>query len=330
VSRPLPVAVVGAGAMGTHHARNYAELPAADLRAIVDVDVERAERLAARFRCRAYACVEEFLAEEPSVAAVSVAVPTALHVGVASTLLAAARHVLVEKPIAATVEEAEELVGLARANGVVLAVGHVERFNPAVRTLRERVRRRELGDVLSLLARRVGLMPPRVHDANVLLDLAIHDVDVFRFLLDAGDPDEVYCNAGKALNGDLFDFADVFLRFGPVGCLLQVNWLTPVKVRSLAVTGTRGYAELEYVRQELELFPAQRVRETESFAQVARYSEVRPERVAIDSVEPLRRELEGFVARARGRAGEIVTGEEGTASLAVVETIVAAADAARR
>jgi UDP-N-acetylglucosamine 3-dehydrogenase len=167
-------------------------------------------------------------------------------------------------------------------------------------------------------------MPPRVHDANVILDLAIHDVDVFRFLLDADEPDDVYCNAGKALNGDLYDFADVFLRFGRVGCLLQVNWLTPVKIRSLAVTGTHGYAELEYVRQELDLFPAQSVRETESFAQVAGYSDVRPERVDVEMAEPLRLELEGFVEAARGGRGEIVSGEEAAASLAVVEAIVAA------
>ena len=330
MSGPLPVAVVGAGAMGTHHARNYAELAEADLRAIVDVDIERAERLASRFGCRAYACLEELLAEEPSVAAVSVAVPTALHFDVAAPLLAAGRHVLVEKPVAATVEAADGLVGLARAAGTVLAVGHVERFNPAVRALRERISAGALGDVLSLLARRVGLMPPRVHDANVLLDLAIHDVDVFRYLLGADEPDEVYCNAGKALNGDLYDFADVFLRFGRVGCLLQVNWMTPVKIRSLAVTGTEGYAELEYVRQELDLFPAQSVRETESFAQLTGYSDVRPERVPVGVAEPLRLELQEFVAAARGEPGTIVNGEEAAASLAVIETIVAAGEAARR
>ena len=99
-------------------------------------------------------------------------------------------------------------------------------------------------------------MPPRVHDANVILDLAIHDVDVFHYLLGAGEPDDVFCNAGKAVNGDLFDYADVFLRFGKVGCLLQANWMTPVKIRSLSATGTRGYAELEYVRQELDVYPA--------------------------------------------------------------------------
>ena len=330
MSAQVVVGVVGAGAMGAHHARIYSELPEAHLRAIVDVDIERAERLAGRFGCRAYASVDHLLAEERSVEAISVAVPTSVHLDVAGRLLGEGKHVLVEKPVAATVAEADELVSLARASGSILAVGHVERFNPAVRELREQLRAGALGDVISLLARRVGLMPPRVHDANVILDLAIHDVDVFRFLLDAEEPDEIYCNAGRALNGDLFDFADVLLRFGRVGCLLQVNWMTPVKIRSLAVTGTEGYAELEYVRQELDLFPAQRVQETESFADVTRYSAAVPRRLPVRHGEPLRRELEGFVAAARTGEGEIVTGTEGAASLAVVEAIIAAGDAAQR
>ena len=322
----LPVAVVGAGAMGTHHARTFAELPHADLRAIVDVDIERAELLAERFDCCAYPSVKTMLFGEPHIAAATVAVPTPLHHDVAAHLLEAGKHVLVEKPIASTVAEAEELVALAREHGLVLAAGHVERFNPAVRALKTRLEAHALGDVLSLLARRVGLMPPRVHDANVILDLAIHDVDVFRYLLGAGEPDDVFCNAGKAVNGDLFDYADVFLRFGKVGCLLQANWMTPVKIRSLSATGTRGYAELEYVRQELDVYPAAHPVAAQSFAQLTRYSEVEPERIAVEHAEPLRLELDGFVRAAAGGPGEIVSGAEGTASLAVVETIVAAVE----
>jgi UDP-N-acetylglucosamine 3-dehydrogenase len=288
------------------------------------VDIERAERLAERFDCCAYPSLDTFLFGEPAVAAVTVAVPTPLHHDVAARLLESGKHVLVEKPVASTVAEAEELVALAREHGLVLAAGHVERFNPAVRALKTRLDAHALGDVLSLLARRVGLMPPRVHDANVILDLAIHDVDVFRYLLGAAEPDEVFCNAGKAVNGDLYDYADVFLRFGKVGCLLQANWMTPVKIRSLSATGTRGYAELEYVRQELDVYPAAQPAAAESFAQLARYSELEPERIAVEHAEPLRLELDGFVRAAAGGPGEIVSGAEGTASLAVVEAIVGA------
>ena len=324
----LGVAVVGVGNMGLHHARNYRAIASAELRAVVDVDLERAERVAVRFGCRAYASVDEMLAADPRIAAVSVAVPTSLHFDVASRLLSAGKHVLVEKPIAATPAEAAELVELADTAGAVLAVGHVERFNPAVRALKRRIEARAMGDLLSLVARRVGLMPPRVHDANVVLDLAIHDVDMFRYLLDADEPDELYCNAGKALNGDRYDFADIFLRFGGVGCLLQVNWITPVKIRSLAVTGTRGYGEIEYVTQKLAFYPAQEIRGTESFVDVARYSDARPERVELGHEEPLRRELEQFVREVRTGDGEIVSARDAALSLEVVNALVDRVEAA--
>jgi UDP-N-acetylglucosamine 3-dehydrogenase len=326
----VPVAVVGAGNMGLHHARNYDELERADLRAVVDPDRERAERVAARFGCSAYATLNDLLAAEPAVAAVSVAVPTNHHHEVALRLIAAGKHVLVEKPIATSVEEADDLVARADEAGVVLAAGHVERFNPAVRALKGRIEAQAMGDVLSLVARRVGVFPARAEDANVILDLAIHDVDVFRYLLDADRPDEIYCNAGKARNGDLYDFADVFLRFGPVGCLLQVNWLTPVKIRSLAVTGTLGYGELEYVTQRLDLYRAQEIAEAESFAQVARYSAAPPERVEIAGDEPLRRELDGFLRAAAGEDGEIVSGRDAALSLEVVSAIIDDVDGRRR
>jgi UDP-N-acetylglucosamine 3-dehydrogenase len=238
--------------------------------------------------------------------------------------------VLVEKPIATSVEEADDLVAQADEAGVVLAAGHVERFNPAVRALKRRIEAREMGDVLSLVARRVGVFPAREEDANVILDLAIHDVDVFRYLLDADRPDDVYSNAGKARNGDLYDFADVFLRFGSVGCLLQVNWLTPVKIRSLAVTGTLGYGELEYVTQRLDLYRAQEIAEAESFAQVARYSAAPPERVDVGGDEPLRCELDGFLRAVAGKDGEIVSGRDAALSLGVVGSIIDAVDGGRR
>jgi UDP-N-acetylglucosamine 3-dehydrogenase len=308
--------------MGRHHARNYHEFTDVDLRAIVDVDLARAKALAARYGCRPFASVEQLLAEEPDIAAASVVTPTHDHFDSAAALLAAGRHVLVEKPIAATLEEADRLIALAEEHDVVLAVGHVERFNPAVRALKRLIERGEMGEIVSVVARRVGVMPPQVKDANVILDLAIHDVDVFRFLLDAEIPSDAFCNAGRANGGDLFDFADVFLRFGRVACLLQVNWVTPVKIRELAVTGTRGYAEVEYVRQELRYHAAQPVRTADSFSEVTAYSEQIPEIVGHEHIEPLARELGEFLRAIAGRPAEIVSGEEGRRSMEVVLSLV--------
>jgi UDP-N-acetylglucosamine 3-dehydrogenase len=313
--------------MGRHHARNYHEFADADLRAVVDIDLVRAQALGARHGCRAFGSVEELLAEEPGIVAASVVTPTNTHVETAAALLAAGRHVLVEKPIASTLDEADRMIALAEEHDVVLAVGHVERFNPAVRALKRSIERGDMGEIVSVVARRVGVMPPQVKDANVILDLAIHDVDVFRFLLDADLPSEAFCNAGRANGGDLYDFADVFLRFGNVACLLQANWVTPVKIRQLAVTGTRGYAEVEYVRQQLSYHAARRVQAAESFSDVTAYSEQAPEIIEHERVEPLARELGEFLRAVAGRPAEIVTGQEGRRSMEVVLQLVEQADA---
>ncbi len=312
--------------MGRHHARNYDDFAQADLRAIVDTDLRRAEALALRHACRAFSSVEELLAEEPGVKAVSVVTPTRTHVDVTAALLSAGKHVLVEKPIAASPAEADRMIALAQEHDVVLAVGHVERFNPAVRELKRCIERGDMGEIVSVFARRVGVMPPQVKDANVILDLAIHDIDVFRYLLGADRPTEVFCNAGRVNGGDLFDFADVFLRFDRVACLLQVNWVTPVKIRELAVTGTRGYAEVEYVRQELRYHSAQLVRPVESYSEVTAYSEQAPQVLAHEHVEPLARELGEFLRAVEGRPAEIVTGEEGKRSMEIALELVERAE----
>ncbi len=317
----VPVAVVGAGNMGRHHVRNYGALPGADLRAVVDGNGKRAEGLAASHGTAAFGSVDELLSRAPDVVAVSVATPTSTHVEVSAALLAAGKHVLVEKPIAPTAAEGELLTRLARERSLVLAVGHVERFNPAVRELKRRIEGGAMGELLSLVARRVGVMPPQVADADVIVDLAVHDIDIFRYLLAADRPQEVYANAGKAIAEDRFDFADIFLRFDGVACFLQVNWITPVKIRSLAVTGTAGYAEVEYVTQRLEYFPGRPLATVDSFAELEAYSGREPERPQLDRREPLAAELEEFLKAVRGEEAEIVGGEDATRSIEIAAQV---------
>jgi UDP-N-acetylglucosamine 3-dehydrogenase len=323
----VPVAVVGVGNMGRHHARNYRDLcKDADLRAVVDADVNRAEEIAGPSGARAFTSIEAMLEAVPEVEAVSVAVPTSAHHEVARTLLSADKHVLVEKPIAPTVEEIDDLIGLAKERSRVLAVGHVERFNPAVRQLRRLIDDGKVGEPLSLVARRVGVMPPQVKDANVIVDLAVHDIDIFGYLLDDAEPTDLFCNAGRALAEDRFDFADIFLRYGTVACFLQVNWLTPVKIRSLSVTGTAGYADVEYVTQRLDYYRGGAAVEPKSFAELAALSSQQPERLEFPHEEPLARELLEFLRSVRGEPAETLYAEQARETMVVAAKLVALAE----
>jgi UDP-N-acetylglucosamine 3-dehydrogenase len=320
------VAVVGVGNMGRHHARIYHGMTETRLKAVVDTDLARAREIADRYDCDAFASVDEMLSRDVDVDAVSVAVSTARHYEVASRLLEAGKHVLVEKPIADTITRAKRLVALAERSSRTLAVGHVERFNPVVRELRARIERGDLGQLVSLSARRLGLAPPQVQDANVVLDIAVHDIDVFRYLLGANRPRQVFCSAGKALVLDRYDFADIFLQFDDVGCLLQVNWLTPVKIRSLTASGTRGYVELDYVTQRMDFHHAQPMKEPASFRELENYSRILPERIEFQRAEPLELELREFIRSATGFESEIVSGEDAIASLEIVGEILAVAE----
>lgn len=318
--------VIGVGRMGANHARCLSEMPEAELLAISDLDSERAKELATRFRCRAYANYSAMLdAEHPE--AVIVAVPTRLHLQVALDVIRRGCHVLIEKPLADRPANGEKIIDAAREADVRLAVGHIERFNPAVRKLKEVVDEGALGKILSVSAKRVGLPSAHYDDTNVVADLAVHDMDVMRFLL--GTSLQVVSSVtGKLIGGPTVDYADILLRAGEVPCVVQVNWVTPVKIRTLAVIGSMGYAELNYITQTLQLYRRQHVEPQISYReQVATYGEAERETVHAGGEEPLKAELRAFFAA-------VVDGTDpeagGAAGLAAVELADAALGIARQ
>jgi len=301
--------------MGRHHARIYAQMDEAKLVAAADVRKE-AEDVARRYGARFYRDYREMLERErPD--AISVAVPTGFHRDVGTECIRAGVATLIEKPLAASVEEARELVELAESLDVLLMVGHIERFNPAVRALKDLIDHGDLGDLTSLTARRVGVFPPQVKDADVILDLAVHDIDLCSFLL-GRLPERVYARAGKALNSRRWDFAGIFLDYGGAVALLQANWITPVKIRELTVTGTGGYAELDYITQKLRVYESNYQRTFDSFGDfVVKFGSPRVREVPVEGAEPLYLELSHFVScAARGEPPE-VSGREGLLAVAV-------------
>jgi UDP-N-acetylglucosamine 3-dehydrogenase len=307
----MRAAVIGVGAMGRHHV---------ELVAVADVDREQAEREARRYRVPVYDDYRRML-EETKPNLVSVAVPTSLHHEVTLAALDAGAHVLVEKPIAASLEDGQRMIQHATEKGRVLTVGHIERFNPAVVELSHRLREEELGRIFSIHARRLGTFPARIRDVGVTVDLATHELDIMRYLLQS-EVSRLYAETQRNLHAAHEDKVSALLHFesGAVGTL-EVDWLTPTKIRELSVTGERGMFVVNYVTQDLFLYENADVSGNWGTLQLLRgVSEGNMIRLRISKKEPLRVQLEAFV-RAVGGEPVAVTGEDGLEALRLARAL---------
>jgi predicted dehydrogenase len=249
--RKLRAGVVGLGMMGRNHARVYDELAdEVDLVAVADPDAAAVRRSTAGRAARGYADAATMFAEE-ELDLVSVASPTSLHLPVVLDALAAGVNVLVEKPIAGERDEAERMIAAARDAGKLLTVGHIERFNPAVRELHRRLQAGELGRLFQVKATRLGPFPARIRDVGVVVDLAPHDLDIMRYVI-GSDPIRLYAETERRIHTDHEDLFNGIMKFanGVVG-VLDINWLTPTKRRTLTVTGERGMYVVDYINQDL-------------------------------------------------------------------------------
>ena len=311
----LRVAVIGMGVMGGNHARVYSELPDAELVAVADCDESRLNNAPAR----AYGDYRRLLAEE-RLDAVSIAVPTRRHLETALACIERGVPLLVEKPLAATVDEGERIQAAAEARGVPLAAGHIERCNPAVVELKRRLEAGEIGRVLQIRAVRVGPFHSRQRDVGVVHDLATHDIDVMRHLTGC----EVERARAETQRGVRTEFEDALLgvlRFenGVIGSL-EVNWLTPVKQRTLAVAGDNGMFVADYISQELRFYDSASDPDPSPSNNAGNATHIEAERQ-----EPLRVELAAFLRAARGLEPPLVGAADAIAALRVAEALVESA-----
>ncbi len=247
----LRAGVVGLGMMGRNHVRVYDEvLPDVDLVAVADPDEAALRRATTGRAARGYSDPAAMFAAE-QLDLVSIVAPTSLHLQVTLDALASGANVLVEKPIASDRTQAEAMIDAARRAGRILTVGHIERFNPAIRELRRRLAAGELGRIFQIKATRLGPFPARIRDVGVVVDLAPHDLDVMRFLLDS-EPVRLYAETEQRIHTDHEDLFNGVLKFanGVIG-VLDINWLTPTKRRTLTVTGERGMYVADYINQDL-------------------------------------------------------------------------------
>jgi predicted dehydrogenase len=316
MSDQVNVAVIGAGNMGRHHVRNYAEMDAVNLVAVVDPNPDVKEFVQDN-GATLYSDVETMLMN-CTIDAVSVVIPTPFHYEVAQLLLHRGIHVLIEKPIAATVEEAEKLDELAKQSGLILSVGHIERYNPVVIALRELIRGGSIGEISSIIARRLGGFPARMPQTDVILDLAIHDIDIFNFLTET-DGTLIGTHGSRTFHTDQIDSAEILMKNGAASCFIQANWVTPVKIRRISVTGSKGYVEADYVTQEITHYESNVSPEAHSFEDfVTKFSHPDKLVVSVEKLEPLRRELEAFIAAIGGdKKALAISAEQATHSLSL-------------
>lgn len=319
----IKTAVIGVGSMGQHHARIYAQLEQSDLVAVSDADLDVAEKIADRFDVPAYDNYQEMLKKEKP-EAVTVAVPTNKHEKVVTDVLEAGAHVLVEKPIAATIQEGQRLIEIAKSLKRQLMVGHIVRFNPATQLLKQKLQAGELGRIYQIVSRRVGPFPARIRDVGVIVDLAPHDLDLMRFLTGM-DPVRVFAETEKRIHTEHEDLLTGMLRFpdGIVG-ILEINWLTPTKVRETLVLGERGMFRVDDLTQDLYYFENAQANEElwRDLRVIKGVSEGQMVRYAVQRQEPLKLELKAFLNALENGEDVPVSGEDGLAALKLALALV--------
>jgi predicted dehydrogenase len=296
----LRTAVIGAGNMGRHHVRLYQEIKGSELVGVADKD----PALLKGIKVPTFADFKEMLKEaKPDV--VSVVVPTQLHAKIGCEVLKQA-NALIEKPIALGREDAQKLVDAAKSAGTKMMVGHIERYNPAVRWMKQHVPRNEF---LTFSIMRLGPLIPRSRTTGVILDLGIHDIDTIRFLTDE-EPEHVHAYVRHVKITDFEDHAHVFMRMPSCDASLISNWISPRKIRHMYAVTQKSFYYVDYVTQEITAYERE-----EGYDPWKEGGEAR--KIALEKKEPLKEELTDWLDAVRKGKPAPITGEDAFESLKV-------------
>lgn len=297
------VGVIGVGSMGYNHVRIYSELENANLVAISDMVRGTLDKVSKEFNTVGYVDYDNIL-QIDDIEVVNICVPTVFHHDVVMQAIEAGKNVLVEKPIASKLNEAEEMIKAAEDAGVTLATGHVERFNPAVRVAKKLIDEGAIGEVVTANSKRLGPFPPRIRDVGVAIDLAIHDIDIFNYLFNSR-ANTVFANmSSKLKNCEFEDHAEIMTKYDSgVLSILETNWLTPYKKRQLNITGIDGIISVDYGNQTVTLFKENN----------------QVEDIKVENKEPLKEELRSFVDCVQNNTPPEVSGKDGYEALRIVD-----------
>jgi UDP-N-acetylglucosamine 3-dehydrogenase len=320
--RPLRGVIAGLGVMGSHHLRILASLPEVEVVAAVEQDGARREALLRSHPgVPGYESLEQAL-NEHELDFACLAVPVGALTACTGLALDAGLHVFVEKPMAPSEAEAQEMISAAAERDLVLGVGYVERFNPAVVALKQRLDAGAIGRIVQMHARRLSPFPNRDRMAGVALDLATHDIDIMRYL-SGSEVKRVYAESFTGSSERLDDLISAVMRFdsGTTG-LIEVNWITPTKVRELSVLGEGGMFVVNYLTQDLTFYEhPTKATEWDQLAGMHGGGEGDMIRYALERREPLRLQWEAFIGAARRQGPAPVDGADGLAALSTARAI---------
>ena len=299
--KKLGVAVIGTGFWGRNHARVFKELEETELLAVCDINAERAKNVAKQFGVRAYTSMGKLL-KNKDIEAVSICVWSLNLAKETLKALKAGKHVLVEKPMATNVKQAEKLLETAKEEKLHLSVGFLMRFIPGIQHMKNAIEDKTIGNLVCATAKRVSEWPERIGDVGVVKDIAIHDIDITRYLF-GEEPIAVYAKTGSMKHKKFEDYAQIMLTFeGGKSAFIESNWLTPYKTRTLVVTGSKAIMKLDYITQELTIEDAKKT--------------IQPR---YPWQEPLKLELQHFANCILKKEKPLITGMDGLKALQIAE-----------
>jgi len=299
--KKLGVAVIGAGFWGRNHARVFKELEETELLAVCDINVERAKSVAKQFGVRAYTNMGKML-KRKDIEAVSICTWSLNLAKEALKALKTGKHVLVEKPMATNVKQAEKLLEMAEEKGLHLTVGFLMRFIPGIQHIKNAIENKTIGNLVCATAKRVSEWPERIGDVGVVKDTAIHDIDIIRYLF-GEEPIAVYAKTGSMKYKKFEDYAQIMLTFeSGKSAFIESNWLTPYKTRTLVVTGSKAIMKLDYITQELTIEDAKQTMQPRYLWQ-----------------EPLKLELQHFANCILKKEKPLIMGMDGLKTLRITE-----------
>ena len=313
--QPIRVGVIGVGNMGQHHTRVLSLLKGVKLIGISDVNIDRGLDLASKYRVRFFEDYHDLL---PYIDAVCIAVPTKLHHKVGMDCLKAGVHTLIEKPIAASISEAESLVNAAAEYNCILQVGHIERFNPAFQELSNVLKTEEL---LAVDARRMSPYSNRANDVSVVLDLMIHDIDLL-LELTASPVIKLTASGSSASDSGYLDYVTATLGFASgIVATLTASKITHRKIRTIAAHCKKSMTEADFLNNEILIHRQTTANCTTNYGQVLYRQDGLIEKVYTSNIEPLHAELEHFVNCVRGGEQPSVGGEQALKALRLASLI---------